>query len=84
MVKKWWFPIAAYVVLCPTCTKKSWMISYKGVTKDVVKCAECRTFLPQEEEAIKRHMMNEHIMPKQKAVNDIVSDVKEKIQLIKR
>ena len=60
------------------------MISYKGVTKDVVKCAECHTFLPQEEEAIKRHMMNEHIMPKQKAVNDIVSDVKEKIQLIQR
>ena len=38
-MKKWWFPISAYVVSCPTCTKNlEWYLMYILCIKQVNNC----------------------------------------------
>ena len=41
---------------------------HKDITRQIVKCSECKKVLPNDQKAIKHHMITEHITPKQKPV----------------
>ena len=41
---------------------------HKDITRQIVKCSECKKVLPNDQKVIKHHMITEHITPKQKPV----------------
>ena len=41
---------------------------HKDITRQIVKCSECKKVLPNDQKAIKHHMITEHVTPKQKPV----------------
>ena len=41
---------------------------HEDITRQIVRCSECKKVLPNDEKVIKHHMINEHIKPKQKSV----------------
>ena len=43
-------------------------IEHKDLEEKIVRCSECKKVLPNDQKAIKHHMINEHIKPKQKSV----------------
>ena len=43
-------------------------IEHEGLKENIVRCSECKKVLPNDHKAIKHHMINEHIKPKQKSV----------------
>ena len=43
-------------------------IEHEDLKENIVRCSECKKVLPNDQKAIKHHMINEHIKPKQKTV----------------
>ena len=43
-------------------------IEHEDLKEKIVRCSECKKVLPNDQKAIKHHMINEHIKPKQKSV----------------
>ena len=44
------------------------IIKHEDITRQIVKCSECKKVLPNDEMAIKHHMINEHIKAKQQLI----------------
>ena len=62
---------------CPNCdlmfpsladVERHVKIEHEKLTENIVRCSECKKVLPNDQEAIKHHMINEHIKQKQKTV----------------
>jgi ribosomal protein S26 len=43
-------------------------IEHEDIKENIVRCSECKKVLPNDHKAIKHHMINEHIKPKQKSI----------------
>ena len=43
-------------------------IQHEDLKENIVRCSECKKVLPNDQKAIKHHMIDEHIKPKQKTV----------------
>ena len=43
-------------------------IQHEDLKEKIVRCSECKKVLPNDQKAIKHHMIDEHIKPKQKTV----------------
>ena len=44
------------------------MFNHEDITRQIVRCSECQKVLPNDETAIKHHMINEHIKAKQQII----------------